>query len=221
MLVPVFDTRHGGRGGGPRPGFDVVVVAASLGGLKAVSELLRHFPERLPVPIVVVQHLPAGEPSALVPLLQRHSKQKVQWVTDGQLLSPNVVSVAPGGRHALLTPSRRILLGEPSTYVAYRAADVLLGSMATHFGPTGLAVVLTGLGSDGMRGCRAVRSLGGTVLVQTPESCVAPSMPLSVIRDHAAHYVLPIPSLASAIVRLTTVTGAAEPLGGRGRTRSA
>jgi two-component system chemotaxis response regulator CheB len=192
--------------------FGIVVVASSLGGPQALSEMLSQFPADLSVPILVSQHLAPW--SRLVENLRGSTSLRVVWSKDECHLQPGSVYVAPPERHMLivgewLASTRR----GPRINYACPAADPLFETAAEHYGRRTLGVVLSGALFDGAAGARAIRRAGGTVLVQDPQSCRAPSMPREAIRRASCRLVLPPRSLAHAVIALVKVPGADALLG--------
>jgi two-component system, chemotaxis family, protein-glutamate methylesterase/glutaminase len=187
--------------------FDLVVVAASLGGRAALSEVLAPLAGDFPIPILVVQHIGASR-SELPKLLARDLRLAVRHPADGERLRARTVYVAPPDRHLLVAANGTCRLSDaPRVHFARPAADPLFASAAQAVGARAMGVVLSGRLSDGAAGAVALREVGGVVLAQAPETCRAPGMPLAVIRARAADFVLPPAALGAALVSLVTVPG--------------
>ena len=154
----------------------LVVVGSSAGGIEALSTLVSTLPEGLNAPVVIAQHLHPERESRLPEILGRRSSLPVRTVVDHDHLDPGVVYVIPSNRHVNVTPSEIDLQantrGRPKPSV-----DMLMSSAAGVFGEGLIAVVLTGTGSDGAEGARAVRQAGGTVIIQDPETAEFGGMP--------------------------------------------
>ncbi|HEV2743894.1 MAG TPA: CheR family methyltransferase, partial [Rubrobacter sp.] len=154
----------------------LVVVGSSAGGIEALSTLVSTLPEGLNAPVVLAQHLHPGRESRLPEILGRRSSLPVRTVVEHDHLEPGVVYVIPSNRHVNVTPSEIDLRadnkGRPKPSV-----DMLMSSAAGVFGEGLIAVVLTGTGSDGAEGARAVRQAGGTVIIQDPETAEFGGMP--------------------------------------------
>ncbi|CAA9484928.1 MAG: Multidomain signal transduction protein including CheB-like methylesterase, CheR-like methyltransferase and BaeS-like histidine kinase [uncultured Rubrobacteraceae bacterium] len=154
----------------------LVVVGSSAGGIEALSTLVSTLPEGLDAPVVIAQHLHPERESRLPEILGRRSSLPVRTVVDHDHLEPGVVYVIPSNRHVNVTPSEIDLQantkGRPKPSV-----DMLMSSAAGVFGEGLIAVVLTGTGSDGAEGARAVRQAGGTVIIQDPETAEFGGMP--------------------------------------------
>ncbi|MCA1720104.1 MAG: CheB methylesterase domain-containing protein [Actinobacteria bacterium] len=156
------------------------------------------------VPLLVVQHMPPMFTRLLAERLDRLGGLAVREAEHGEVLQPSTVYLAPGGRHLRLVRDgaevRVELTDDPPENSCRPAADVLFRSAVEAYGPAVLAVVLTGMGQDGLRGCQAVRAAGGHVLVQDPATAVVGSMPGSVLDAGLAHASLPIELLVPELV---------------------
>ncbi|MFC0080878.1 chemotaxis response regulator protein-glutamate methylesterase [Aciditerrimonas ferrireducens] len=182
---------------------EVVLVGVSTGGPSALAELLPSLPAGLGVPVLVVQHMPAIFTRLLAERLDRSAPLRVREALDGEPLEPGTVLVAPGGRH--LAVERRggqvvaACLDDPPEHFCRPAVDVLFRTAAAVYGPGVLAVVLTGMGNDGLAGAQAIVRAGGAVLAQDEASSVVWGMPGAVARAGLAEAVLPLAELAPAI----------------------
>ena len=178
----------------------MVAVAASAGGLTAIRSLLSILPNDLHAAVLVVMHLLPEHRSRLAEVLRRETELHVKTADSRDTLEPGWVYVAPPDAHLLLDLDGRLQLdtGPPVNYVR-PSADVLLESLAASCNGNCLAVVLTGTGSDGASGARAVKDAGGTVIVQDPASAEYAGMPQSAIATGAADAVLPLAGIADAI----------------------
>ncbi len=189
----------------------VVVIAASLGGVEAISRLLRELPKDLSVPVLVVQHLSPDCPSVLDKIVQGRSILNVKWATEGETLNPGTVYLAIPNRHLIVTPDGKLSLQASDRVDWVRpAADVLLESVAQRFGQSALAVILTGSLNDGMQGAMHIKRCGGWVLAQDESSSRCFEMPRAAIRAGAVDFVLPLDSLPFAISCLTMTVGATD-----------
>jgi two-component system chemotaxis response regulator CheB len=188
--------------GGP---VEVVAVAASTGGPNALADLFAALPADLPVPVVVVQHMPPMFTRLLAERLSARSPVKVDEGRTGGVLRPGHAWIAPGDFHMTVArdgiQARVAVNQDPPENSCRPAADVLFRSVARAFGPAALAVVLTGMGQDGLRGCEAIREAGGQVIVQDEPTSVVWGMPGFVARAGLADRVLPLGLVAPEIVR--------------------
>lgn len=198
----------------PHAAFDVVVIAASLGGRIALERLLAPLPADFPAPILAVQHGTASAPSYLAELLDRRLRLRCTGARDGETVQAGSVYIAPAGRHLPVTADGRCELtdGERVSF-ARPAGDLLFASAAESFGARTLALILTGRLFDGTAGALKVRSAGGMVLAQDPATCEAPDMPRSAIRAGAVQLVLPLEALTAALVRLVGPAAVPTALG--------
>jgi two-component system chemotaxis response regulator CheB len=204
-----------GEGGqkGPSPpggegrvrGVEIVVLGASTGGPNALAQLFPAFPANWPVPILIVQHMPPDFTARLAERLSEKSSLRVREGQAGELVSASQAWVAPGNHHMLCCrKDKTIRLGlqqEPPVNSCRPSVDVLFRSAAEVYGSGVLAVVLTGMGQDGLRGCECIRAAGGQVLVQDEASSVVWSMPGAVAQAGLADQILPLDHLGSEILR--------------------
>ena len=187
----------------------MVAIAASTGGPNALADIFAALPKDFPVPIVIVQHMPPMFTRLLAERLSARSPVAVEEGRAGGVLRPGHAWLAPGDFHmAVARDGGRalVLLSQsPAENSCRPAADVLFRSVAQAFGPSVLAVVLTGMGQDGLRGCEAIREAGGQVIVQDEPTSVVWGMPGFVARAGLADRVLPLRLVAPEIVRRVRV----------------
>jgi two-component system chemotaxis response regulator CheB len=213
---PVVDS------GTPRPTFEtpvrrsctatpaeIVVIGSSTGGPNALTEVLSSLPADFPVPIVIVQHLPANFTPFLARRLDAAGPLAVHEATTGDSLIPGQAWIAPGDRHlevhATSAGFELRTTDGPLVNSCRPAADVLFTSAAAACGASTLAVVLTGMGQDGLAGCRAIRKAGGQVIAQDRETSVVWGMPGQVTGAGLADAVLPVCGIGAEIVRRAAV----------------
>lgn len=202
--------------------YDVVVIAASFGGLTTIGDILRTLPPTFSAAVLVVQHVDEHSPGHVPKILAAHTRLDVRHAVAGDRLRAGTIVVAPPGRHLLLSEDATFVLSEsPRVNFARPAADLLLSSAARVCGSRTLGVILTGRHCDGTEGAGAVRAAGGVIIAQEPESCVASGMPESAIRARAVDLVLPPTLIATALVSLVTVPGVPALFGFGGRPRTA
>lgn len=167
--------------GGPTK---VVAVAASTGGPQTVHEILSGLPGSFPLPIVYVQHISEGFSEGLANWLTSTLALDVRIAADGDALTGGTVYLGPEGRHLEVSPESRIVLTDhPPRGGFCPAANVLFESVARAFGPQALAVILTGMGRDGVEGLKAVRQLGGRIIAQDELSSVVYGMPKAALDE--------------------------------------
>lgn len=180
-----------------------VCIGVSTGGPVALMQLFSQFKQSLPVPIFIVQHMPPTFTTLLAARLSTTSLLSVKEPEDGEIAQSGMVYMAPGGFHMLLTASGtktviRLTLDPPENSCR-PAADVLFRSAAEIYGSSLLGVVLTGMGSDGTKGCQVIKSKHGQVIAQDEESSVIWGMPGAVVREGLADTVLPLVKIADEI----------------------
>lgn len=195
------------------PRIGVVVIGASTGGPDALKVMLEAIPGDIGVPMALVQHMPAGFTAQLAERLDGHCSVEVREARDGERLMPGCVLVAPGGKHLEIHRSgphleARLTEGPPENSCR-PAVDVLFRSAAEAMPRNLLAVVLTGMGQDGLVGAETIRKTGGQVLVQDEATSVVWGMPGAIAKAEQADEILPLDDLARTItsrVRRTTDT---------------
>jgi len=190
--------------------FDAIVIGTSTGGPQALRAVIPLLPADLPVPVFVVQHIPAQYTSSLAERLDGMSRLRVMEATDGMRVEPGLVFVAPGDRH--LGVERRseqvvcVLDDGPRRRGCRPSLDHTIESTARLYGGRVLAAVLTGMGCDGLDGCRELKRQGGTVLAQSAEGCVVYGMPKAVSDAGLVDEIVPLKEIASRLAaRLRTV----------------
>ena len=146
-----------------KPFTHLVVVGSSAGGIGALSGLVSSLPEDFGAPIVVAQHLDPKRESHLQEILSRRSPLPVKTVTDHEPLQAGVVFVVPANRHVNITDSAIDLSAEPSSGPPMPSINKLMETAAGVYGENLIAIVLSGTGTDGTEGARAVSQAGGTV----------------------------------------------------------
>ncbi|MBN1661289.1 MAG: chemotaxis-specific protein-glutamate methyltransferase CheB [Anaerolineae bacterium] len=180
----------------------LVAVGASTGGPAALARLLADLPPNLTAAVVVVQHIADGFVPGLVSWLNSVSSLRVQEAKQDQEMEAGTVYIAPTGSHTRVARRGRLaLLDTPPMDGQRPAVDALFDSVERHYGSTAIGVLLTGMGSDGARGLKAIRTAGGHTIAQDAGSCVVFGMPRAAVEMDAADEVLPIDQIAAAVVR--------------------
>lgn len=187
------------------PRVEAIAIGVSTGGPNALSILIPELPGDLPVPVVVVQHMPPVFTRLLADRLATQSAMPVSEGVAGEEVQAGHVYVAPGDYHMTVkrhgAAVRLATNQEPSENSCRPAADVLFRSVVEVFGPGTLGVILTGMGQDGLRGCERIREAGGHILAQDEPSSVVWGMPGFVVRAGLADQVLPLKDIAGEIIR--------------------
>ena len=195
----------GGPGGrrGPGGGFDLIAMAASAGGLAALSRVLGDLPPDLPVPVVIVQHLDPRHRSLMADILRRRTAIQVVEAAEGDRLQPATAYFAPPDVHLLVTSAGCVSLSHSELVHFVRpSADLLFESSAGAYPGRTIGVVLTGTGSDGNMGVRAIGQTGGTVIAQDPATAEFAGMPQAAIDTGAVDFVLDLEEVGPALVAL-------------------
>ena len=186
---------------------EVVCIGCSTGGPNALGEILPRIPADFPAPILVVQHMPAAFIHFLAERLNLASQLHVREAVSGTRIEPGTVWIAPGDAHMQVIcegGERRIALTRGAPENSCRpSVDVLFRSVAETYGSNALAVVLSGMGQDGARGCQRLASRGAQILVQDEASSVVWGMPGSVAHAALAQAILPLDAIASELQRRT------------------
>ncbi len=194
----------------PNATFKVVAIAASLGGLKAISEILSALPSDFPAAITVVQHLSSQYRSYMAEILNRRTPLRVKQAEEGDRLYPGKVYIAPSNKHLLVNPDATLSLSDAAKVNFLRpAADNLFTSVATSFKARAIAIVLTGRNGDGSLGVLAIKKHGGTVIAQDEATCECFSMPKTAIHTGKVDFILPLNAIASTLIRLVMTEKAA------------
>lgn len=199
-------------GVGPAP--RVVVIGVSTGGPAALEVLLPKIPSSFTLPILIVQHMPRLFTGLLADRLNSLCALRVREAAPGTRIEPGVVEIARGDWHLELSRDFHLQLNqnEPENFCR-PSVDVLFRSAATATLGRLLGIVLTGMGSDGLAGCRAIREAGGSVFVQDASTSVIWGMPGAVANAGLAHKTLPLAAIAQEMMRVLPRTPAALAVG--------
>jgi two-component system chemotaxis response regulator CheB len=185
--------------------FDVLALAASAGGLTALSRVLSGIPANFPAATVLVQHLDPRHRSLMADILSRRTQLLVKEAEEGDQLRSGMVYVAPPNRHLLVNPDGTLSLSQSELVHFVRpSADLLFETLAASYKDRAIVVVLTGTGTDGNMGVRAIKKMGGTVIVQDEQTSEFFGMPGAAIQTGTADFILPLDEIASAVVTLVT-----------------
>ena len=185
---------------------NVIVIGASTGGPRALGVLLPELSARVELPILIVQHMPAGFTRSLAESLARQTGKHVLEAADGMRLEPRTTYIAPGGKHLLIRGSgvnaQTGLNEQPPENGCRPSADVLFRSAATAFGSHAAAIILTGMGRDGTAGLAAMKRAGAYVIAQDEASSVVWGMPGSAYEAGVTDELLPLERIAEAVASL-------------------
>jgi two-component system chemotaxis response regulator CheB len=184
----------------------LVVIGASAGGLETLRELVAGLPAEFPAPIAIVMHMAPESPGLLPEILSRAGRITATTARNGQRLQPGHIYVAPPDYHLLVEPGRLRLSKGPRENRFRPAIDPLFRSAAQVYGPRAIGVILSGNLDDGTAGLWAIKQLGGTAVVQSPEDALFPSMPDNALRHVRIDHVLPVAEIPALLARLTAGT---------------
>lgn len=180
--------------------YSVVALAASAGGITALTRVLGELPAGFPVPVLVVQHLDPRHQTVIAEVLGRRTALRVKLAEMEEHILAGTIYVAPPDRHLLVDSAGRLTLTSSELVHFVRpSADLLFESVAGAYGPRAVACVLTGTGRDGAMGVGAVKSRGGTVIVQDPTSAEFAGMPEAAVAGCPVDFVLPLDEIGGVI----------------------
>jgi two-component system, chemotaxis family, protein-glutamate methylesterase/glutaminase len=182
---------------------EAIVIGASTGGPKALYTVITALPEKVGVPIFVVQHMPVGFTKAFAERLNCNSDIRVVEAKDNDIVEKDVVYIAPGGFHMEIGSDKRIHLNtEPQIWGVRPAVDKLFASAVQVYGKRLVSAVLTGMGRDGAQGTVLVKEAGGITLSEDQSTCTIYGMPKAAYETGMVDTVLPISGIALEIIKL-------------------
>lgn len=193
------------RSDGSTIAFEIVAIAASAGGLNAISEVLTGLPAGFPAALVIVQHLDPRHRSLMADILSRRTPLNVKQAEEGDVLQSGTVYIAPPNRHLLVNPDGTLSLTQSELVHFVRpSADLLFDSVAASYKEGAIAVVLSGTGNDGGMGVQAIKKMGGTVIAQDQVTSEFFGMPSTAIQTGTVDFILPLSEIAPALITLVT-----------------
>jgi len=194
-------------------GYELVVMAASAGGIQALGRILGGLPATFPLPIAVVQHRSPHSPNLLDRVLQRGTRLRVKTAEPGESLRGGTVYLAPADQHLVIRADRTFGLSDGRRIRHVRSsANPLFESAAGVLGSRVVAVVLTGGGSDATDGVQAVKMCGGMVIAQDQATSQTYGMPRAAIATGAVDSILPLDQIAPALCAMVGDGGASKPV---------
>lgn len=200
-LTPASSGIAGATSASKRP--RLVVIASSTGGPAALRTVLSELPPDLPAAVLVVQHIARSFIGVLAKWLSGVVRIRVKVAEEGDVLVPGTVYLAPDDWHLGVRRDGSVVLSDAPRIEGFRpSATHLFETAAREFGASALAVILTGMGSDGVEGLHVVREVGGRILAQDEESSVVYGMPREAARAGVVDEILPIQALGRRIVEL-------------------
>jgi len=197
--------------------FPVVVLAASTGGPATVMRMAPGFTKDFPAAVFLVQHMPAAFTTQYALQLAEFTGVRVKEAEAGEPVQPGTLYICPGGQHLRVTPTGRMQLDSTTGRIEgyLPNIDVTMESIAAFAGAMSIAVILTGMGCDGARGARAIKSAGGLVLAQDEATSVIFGMPAEVIKAGVVDQVLGIDDIYPAIEKRVLGLSRLAPVGAR------
>ncbi len=184
-------------------GISIVAIGASTGGPQALQTVVSALPKNFPVGIVIAQHMPATFTKSLAERLNSLSQVTVREAENGDPVEPGLVLIAPGGKHLKVRRyggrTRAQVTDEPADTLYKPCIDVMINSVAEAFGNRAMAVILTGMGSNGLVGGRLLKSRGGILIAQDEGTSIVYGMPKAVIEADITDHIAPIDNIAAEI----------------------
>jgi two-component system, chemotaxis family, protein-glutamate methylesterase/glutaminase len=180
---------------------EVVLIGASTGGPKVLFDIITKLPENLNVPVLVVQHMPAGFTKAFAERLDKNSQLRVVEASDGDVIKQNYVYIAPGGYHMTISSGKIKLDTTPSIHGVRPAVDKLFISASETYTGGMVACICTGMGKDGADGVRAVKANGGFIVAQDEASSTVYGMPKAAYETGCVDLVVPDYKIANELTR--------------------
>lgn len=184
---------------------DLIAIGTSLGGLQALKTLLKTLPDDLVVPVAVVIHRHIESDDFIVDLLQQHSQLPVSEANDKSPIKSGTVTLAPAGYHLLVDDGVFSLLTDEPSVIARPSIDVLFESCADAYGSHLIGVILTGNGTDGANGLKAIQMQGGGLLVEDPLTAECGSMPKAAIAATGTSNVYPLADIGPQLMKMCPV----------------
>jgi two-component system, chemotaxis family, protein-glutamate methylesterase/glutaminase len=186
-------------------GNKVVGIVSSTGGPKALLDVLTGITEEMNFPIVIVQHIVPGFTAGLIDWLQSESHKNISMATNGAIIQPGNVYIAPENFHMQIFTQGRIHLIDSPPYKNHKpSGNLLLKSLAESYGPSAIGVILTGMGSDGCEGLLEIKKKGGRTIAQDEATSIVYGMPKVAFETGAAEFVYPLDRIGKEIINLAS-----------------
>lgn len=186
--------------------YKVLAIGTSTGGPVALQKVLIGLEQNFPLPIIIVQHMPAAFTAAFASRLNTLCKISIKEAEDGDILKPGHAYLAPGGRQMLISGSENSakikILEDNSAKITFKpSVDISFGSVAKVFAGKVLGIILTGMGSDGKEGSRMLKAKGATIWSQDEESCVVYGMPQAIDKAGLSDLSLPLNVITESVMK--------------------
>ena len=179
-----------------------ILIGASTGGPRVIFDIITKLPKDINIPVLVVQHMPSGFTKAFAERLDKNSCVTVVEASDGDKIMPNVVYIAPGGYHMLVSSGNIKLDLTPSIHGVRPAVDKLFISATEYYGGCVIACICTGMGRDGVEGVKVIKSVGGYVIAQDELTSTVFGMPKAAIETGCVNIILPDNKIADELIKL-------------------
>lgn len=182
----------------------VICIGVSTGGPKILSELFSEVPANFSYPVIIAQHMPSNYTKGFIEFMKNSYDLNFVEITNGEKIENGVIYVVPGGQHVSITERKRFKFEKEETIAsAYRPSiDLLFSSAGNVFMESCVAILLTGIGEDGVNGLKKIKSYGGTTVVQDEATSVVFGMPQAAIREKVVDKVLPIALISKLLNKL-------------------
>ena len=184
----------------------VITIGASTGGPKALLEVLSSLPRDLPAGVLIVQHMPEGFTQSLAERLNWQTSLEVKEAKEGDKIESGIVYIAPGNMHMQVDGNKIHLSNGVKVNYTRPSIDVLMESVAKHYGPNAIGVLMTGMGSDGANGMKLIKENSGRTIAQDQDTCAVFGMPKAAIDLKAADKVVPLKRIAKELVKMLQET---------------
>ena len=186
--------------------YKLLAIGTSTGGPVALQKILVKLEQNFPLPIIIVQHMPAAFTAAFASRLNTLCKISIKEAADGDILKPGCAYLAPGGRQMIISGSESSakikILDDDSPKITFKpSVDISFGSAAKTFSGKVLGIILTGMGSDGKEGSRMLKAKGSTIWSQDEQSCVVYGMPQAIDKAGLSELSLPLDSMAASLIK--------------------
>jgi two-component system chemotaxis response regulator CheB len=186
---------------------EIITIGISTGGPNALAKMMPMLPGDIGVPILIVQHMPPMFTKSLAASLNTKCSLTVREAENGDILQPNEVLIAPGGKQMKITAHAngrdRVvkITDDPPENSCKPSADYLFKSVASHYVGRATGVIMTGMGSDGSKGLKAMKKNGSFIIAQDEDSCTVYGMPKEPAESKTADIVVPLDRIASEIIK--------------------
>ncbi|NQZ53423.1 MAG: chemotaxis response regulator protein-glutamate methylesterase [Piscirickettsiaceae bacterium] len=184
----------------------LVAIGTSTGGPVALQKVLSQLPANFPHPILIIQHMPAAFTPSFAERLNTQCAINIKQADDGDVLTPGTAYLAPGGKQMLISNSKnrpQIKLQDSQPDQTYHPSiDITLNSVAQIFPADTLAIILTGMGSDGKQGCQTLKQLGATIWSQDEQSSTIYGMPMAIAKARLADRILSLTDIGQQLAEI-------------------